>query len=136
MIAPLLPNVQHDLNSNTLIVYREAQYKFNLFGTAGKVESPNLILSQRVFSKAGSIELLEFIRDQALATAEVWENTDLPKTLYIKFYDWNFILLANDDNVVSEDDLLNGAQKIFVSHDVSEQGLLDLVNELINWMKV
>ncbi len=127
--------IEIDFNGvNHLFTERQAQYNFILLPASGKVLSPNNSLSQSDFSEQGAIDLIAFIRDFALGTEEDWDTPSTAQTIYIKYYSWNFIMLANDDNVVTEEDLLNGAQKIFVSHDVSDTGLLQLVNDLLDWM--
>lgn len=128
-------SVEIDFNGvNHLFTERQAQYNFILLPSNGKVLSPHNSLSQSDFSEQGAIDLITFIRDFALGTDEDWDTVSTAQTIYIKYYSWNFIMLGNDDDVVTEDDLLNGAQKIFVSHDVSDEGLLALVNDLLTWM--
>ena len=132
MITINLPNVEVDFNGvDSLFAERQGQYSFMLIGARGKMKSPHVTLIQSDYSEQGSIDLIEFIKTQALATTEVWEGSNMPKCLFIRYYNWNMIILGNSQEPPNP----MGEIELFTSEDVSETGLVSLVDELLDWMK-
>ncbi|MCH2216602.1 MAG: hypothetical protein MK076_00745 [Flavobacteriales bacterium] len=127
---------------DTLVIFRQAPFKFTLASPHG-VNSPFAVYKNNDYSLQGSVDLIEYIRDLALAQTEVWPTDVLvqagqAQTIFIIYNDFNDVFLDFSTEVLDMAYLVNkysDAQHRILSYDTSDDGLVALVNGLITWME-
>lgn len=131
--------------STNLVCYRTLPFAFNLVATKKEISARDV----RVFytdenTPNGCSKLIEAIRDFAISTPETWTNAqnervEGAKTLYIVYYDYQNVILSYDKeflNILDIEEINPLSSKCIVSNDVSDLGLINLVNEFLNWIKL
>lgn len=129
-----------DFQNPTLAVFRQAPFRFTLLAPQS-VSTPFDVYINADYTREGAKDLIAFIRDLAIAQTENWSNEQLQeaseaRTLYICYQDFNNIFLNFSKEVLTKEEieLQNEGAEVWVSYDISDVGLITLVNELINWL--
>ena len=93
------------------------------------------------YTQQGSHDLIEFTRDLSIQEIENWSSSELleasqAKTIYIIYDAFDYIRLDFSSEVLSIEEIQenNPDANIWVSHDATQEGLITLVNELLDWM--
>lgn len=131
------------LSQKELIIWRYHPFGFSLIGMKGKIVAPPIVLiSNDNYSETGSIESIEYIKAKALGEEETWTPQQLyavasTKTIYIIYNSFENIYLRRSNETLTMGDLKeqNPNAEVFLTHEVSDTGLVNLVDELLNWMK-
>lgn len=132
------------VTANNLIIWRYDPFGFSLTGISGEIIAPPItVISNDNYSKQGAIDSIEYIKNKALNLDEIWSANQLQaiakvKTIFIVYYGFDNIMLRHSDNTLSIDELHSlfpSAEKYLLSNDISPEGLVNLVDGLLNWMK-
>jgi hypothetical protein len=123
-----------------LVVYRKAPMQFDLMEVAG-VASPHNCYLNTELSQQGAKALIEYIKALAIAETEEWTDKQKQEareaqTIYICYFEFNNIFLNFSNEVLTKEQIqeANEGSDVWVSHNVSDLSLINLVNELINWL--
>ena len=123
-----------------LAVFRQKPFKFTL--TAPKaVTTPFAVYINNDYTQQGSHDLIQHTRDLSIEEIENWSSSELleasqAKTIYIIYDAFDYIRLDFSSEVLSIEEIQenNPDASIWVSHDATQEGLITLVNELLDWM--
>ncbi|MDB4261723.1 hypothetical protein N9878_02520 [bacterium] len=125
-----------------LVVFRTLPFAFRLvnISVAQMVRDVRLFYTENV-SREGAKEAITALRDYAMSHVEVWTPAQLQavagtQTLFIVYNSETDMKLDFSKEVLSLEQLQaqNEGAEIWVSYDISDIGLITLVNELLNWL--
>lgn len=125
-----------------LVCYRTLPFAFNLTETkTGAMAKDVRLFYTHTVSRQGAKDAVTALRDYAIANVENW--TDKQKadvvgrqTLFIIYNSATNMELDFSKELLSIEQIqeANEGAEVWVSHDVSDLSLINLVNELINWL--
>lgn len=126
----------------TLICYRTSPYSFSLASSSKECNAKDVrVFYNKTVSRQGAKQIITAVRDYALSNLEIWTIDQLKsvqgaKTLYIiyKFDTWIYLTFSKE--ALSEDQIieLEGSEYVWLTYDVSEVGLIELVNKFLDWL--
>lgn len=125
----------------TLAIFRQAPFKFSLYAVS-QIASPFQVFYNQDFSQQGAIDLIEFFKNLAINTDEVWssqalESASEAQTMFIVFSTFKEITLDTSIEFLTVEQLQerHPESTIFITHVISDESLIALVNELLEFMK-
>jgi hypothetical protein len=123
---------------DTLRIFRANKYWFELVGGGNSVSSRNVVHINTNYTQQGAKDLITFIRDLAIYETEVFSQEQKnaivgTQTLYIVYESFNKISLRHSEEVLTIEEIQekNPNSNIWVSHNITDEGLILLVNEII-----
>lgn len=142
--ATLIDGTQYtefNYESKHLFIERGLPYYFSL--TMGYEKA---VRDVRVWSNddlSGAKALVETIKAYAISGEEQWTPEQIAKvdgtqTIFIVYNNEHSMGLYYSKSIISLEDLemqFLEAEKVFISYDISDLGLIALVDELLNWME-
>lgn len=109
----------------------------------GEVKAPPIRLFVNTETdKAGAMALIEAMKTHAITEQEEWTEAQEnaiqgAQTLYIIYKDAQTIDLSFSTNILTQTEIEEEnmeAEKVLVSNNISDLGLILLVNDLLAWM--
>lgn len=125
-----------------LVCFRTLPFSFQLTEAKGAFVRDVRLFSNSVISREGCKNLIITMRDFAMNNEEVWTLEQLQaisgtQTLFIVYNSETNCFLDYSKQLLSLKEVENlypNAEKVLVSHNISDEGLILLVNELIEWL--
>ena len=125
-----------------LVCYRTLPFAFNLVATSNEVGAKDVrLFTNPDTSKSGCKDLITAMRDFAISHTEIWTTAQLQavsgtQTLFIIYNSEADCYLNFSKELLTLENLQEANQdaQIFVSYDISDAGLINLVNELLNFL--
>lgn len=122
---------------NRLCIERKDKYIFSFHYANQLGTIADYVFSNTDVSKQGAIDLLNYMMSFSVSNEETWEvlekNYDNVNFIYIAYYSlYSFELrgVEIEESIPKEGE---GADKVFVSNDVNDQGMQTLLIEFMSW---
>lgn len=132
---------EEDFTEPTLLIFRANKYWFELTGRNKSVSTRNTVYVNSDYSQQGAKALIEHIKAIAIAQEETFTQSQQDaiigtKTLYIIYDGFENISLRPSKEIVTKEELKNQIPnaEVWVSYDITDMGLINLVDELLDWM--
>jgi len=125
-----------------LVCYRTLPFAFNLASTErGAMAKDVRIFYTDNVSNTGAKDAITTLRDYAIGHVEIWTPTQLQavagtQTLFIVYNSETDMRLDFSKDLLTIEQIqeANEGAEVWASYDVSDTGLINLVNELLNWL--
>jgi len=125
-----------------LVCYRTLPFAFNLAETkTGAMAKDVRLFYTDIVSRQGAKDAITALRDYAMSHIEIWTNEQLQavagtQTLFIVYNSETDMKLDFSKDLLTIEQIreANEGAEVWVSYDVSDIGLITLVNELLEWL--
>jgi hypothetical protein len=142
LLPNLTPYTKLEFEESHLVCYRTLPFSFSLTSTArGAMARDVRIFYNSNVSRQGAKEAITALRDYAIEHVEKWTKTQLQavagtQTLFIVYNSETDMKLDFSKDILTIEQIQeeNERAQIFVSYDISDVGLINLVNELLNFL--
>jgi hypothetical protein len=125
-----------------LVCYRTLPFAFNLANSkTGAMAKDVRLFYTDIVNREGAKEAITVLRDYAIGHEETWTTAQLQavagtQTLFIIYNSESDIRLDFSKDLLTIEQIReeNEGTEGWVSYDISAMGLINLVNELLNWL--
>jgi hypothetical protein len=125
-----------------LVCFRTLPFSFQLIEAKGAFVRDVRLFSNSEISREGSKDLIIAMRDFAINNNEYWtyeqmQEIEGTQTLFIVYNSQKDCFLNYSEDIITLEEVQNlypDAEKVLVSQNVSDEGLILIVNELIEWL--
>jgi hypothetical protein len=124
-----------------IFVERTLPYAFILTKGVGKMVRDVRVFANTDISRKGAKEAITALRDYAISHIETWTNQQLQavagtQTLFIVYNSESDMRLDFSKDLLTIEQIqeANEGAEVWLSYDISDIGLITLVNQLLNWL--